>query len=391
MTAPVIQDNNVKLNKLSPILKWAGGKEQELKHIHPKMPKKINNYYEPFIGGGAMYFSMDVNEMFINDKSHELIDLYRAIASKDKKFFKAIDEMILDWKLLENVVEKHKVFFIDSYKGYASSKYDDNKIKDKIYDFVFHNADEFDGMFRESFNINIENFVYEIRKNILSKIKRMKKIESERGKLPDNDIMDNIESSLKSAFYMHFRHLYNNIKKYDIKQSFATAIFFFIRNYAYSGMFRYNKSGGFNVPYGGIGYNRKNLSKKVEYLQSAELLQHLKKTSIDNLDFEEFFIKNKPKKDDFIFLDPPYDSEFSTYAQNEFTRDDQTRLANYLIEDCKANWMMVIKHTGFIYNLYNKPNINISAFDKKYLVSFQNRNDKDVQHLLITNYTKDIR
>ena len=151
-------------------------------------------------------------------------------------------------------------------------------------------------------------------------------------------------------------------------------------------MFRYNKNGGFNVPYGGIGYNRKNLSKKLDYLKSKRLVQHLSKTTIDNLDFEQFFIKNKPKKDDFIFLDPPYDSEFSTYAQNEFTRDDQARLANYLVNKTKANWMMVIKHTDFIYDLYNKPNIKIGTFSKNYLVNFQNRNDKKVQHLVITSY-----
>jgi len=151
-------------------------------------------------------------------------------------------------------------------------------------------------------------------------------------------------------------------------------------------MFRYNKSGAFNVPYGGIGYNRKNLAKKVDYLQSKGLVQHLSKTTIDNLDFEEFFAKNKPQKGDFIFLDPPYDSEFSTYAQNEFTRADQARLANYLINSCKANWMMVIKNTDFIYGLYSKEGININTFDKKYLVSFQNRNNKEAEHLIITNY-----
>ena len=42
MTAPIIKHHNVKINRLSPILKWAGGKEQELKHIHPNIPAKIN-------------------------------------------------------------------------------------------------------------------------------------------------------------------------------------------------------------------------------------------------------------------------------------------------------------------------------------------------------------
>lgn len=386
MSTSELENNNIKTDRLTPILKWAGGKEQELKHIHPAMPKKINNFYEPFIGGGAVYFSMDSKKMFINDKSHELINLYNAIASEDKQFYNLIDEMILNWKALEKIRETNRDEFIKNYKNFSSNICDENQMKDIIFEFVVHHIDEFNSMFNSSFNKELPNFSNELNKNILNKMKRMKKIELERGKLPDNDILDNMESALKSAFYMHFRHLYNNIHNNNINHSFATAIFFFIRNYAYSGMFRYNKSGGFNVPYGGIGYNRKNLSKKVDYLKSKELVKHLSKTTIDNLDFEEFFIKNKPKKDDFIFLDPPYDSEFSTYAQNEFTRDDQIRLANYLVKDCKANWMMVIKHTDFIYDLYNKPNINIGIFSKKYLVNFQNRNDKKVEHLVITNY-----
>ena len=47
---------------------------------------------------------------------------------------------------------------------------------------------------------------------------------------------------------------------------------------------------------------------------------------------------------------------------------------------------MVIKYTPFIYDLYNRNGIIIQKFDKKYLVSFMNRNDKDVEHLIITNY-----
>lgn len=382
MVAPII----IKENRLSPILKWAGGKEQELKYIHPCLPKKINNYYEPFIGGGAVYFSINANEMFINDKSHELINLYNAIATQDIKFFSVVEEMMHNWKLLENIIVNNKLDFIDTYKQFSDNKIDDDKVKNWVTSFVLKHSKEFNGMFDTNFNVNIDNFLKEIRKNINNKMKRMKIIEIQRGELPDNDILDNMESALKSAFYMHFRYLYNNIKKYQIENSFAVAIFFFIRNFAYSGMFRYNKDGGFNVPYGGIGYNRKNLTKKIDYLKTNELIEHLNKTVIDNLDFEDFFKKNKPKKDDFIFLDPPYDSEFSTYAQNEFTRDDQKRLANYLINDCEANWMMVIKNTDFIYDLYNKDGIYMTSFDKKYLVSFQNRNDKDVEHLLITNY-----
>jgi DNA adenine methylase len=159
-----------------------------------------------------------------------------------------------------------------------------------------------------------------------------------------------------------------------------------MRNYAYSGMFRYSSKGDFNVPYGGIAYNSKQLTKKLSYYQSDDVKEHFSKTNIFNLDFEEFLRRTNPKENDFVFLDPPYDSEFSTYAQNAFTKEDQTRLANYMINKCRAKWMMIIKNTDFIYNLYNRAGINIRTFDKEYLVSFMNRNDKKVTHLLITNY-----
>lgn len=376
----------IKDQRLSPLLKWAGGKEQEIKHIHPVLPKEFADYYEPFVGGGAIYFSLDANNMFINDKSHELVALYKAVKNEDKLFFEVIDEVIHNWNLLESIVLNNKTFFVEKYLAFAAEEIDAQEMENWIMEFTLQHVEEFNGMFSATFNVNIGNFLKEIRKNFVNKTKRMKKIEAKKGTLPENDILENIEASFKSAFYMHFRHLYNNIAQYDICDSFAVAIFFFIRNYAYSGMFRYNKSGGFNVPYGGIGYNRKNLGKKVDYLKSQELVEHLKKTIIENLDFEDFFKKHEPKKDDFIFLDPPYDSEFSTYAQNQFTKDDQARLAKYLIEDCKAQWMMVIKNTDYIYSLYDKKGVYMTSFDKKYLVSFQNRNDKNAEHLIITNY-----
>lgn len=217
-------------------------------------------------------------------------------------------------------------------------------------------------------------------------MQRMCVLEKEKHELPDKDIDDNIITALKSAVYMYLRHLYNDA---DIRKSNSIlhcALFFFIRNYCYSGMFRYNDKGEFNVPYGGIGYNSKSMTGKIQYYKSMPLGHLFSKTNIFNMNFEEFLNKCNPTADDFIFLDPPYDTEFSTYARHEFTKDDQKRLANYLINQCEAKWMLIIKYTDFIFNLYNKKGITISTFNKKYLVSFMNRNDKDATHLLITNY-----
>ena len=214
----------------------------------------------------------------------------------------------------------------------------------------------------------------------------MRELELEKHILPDGDLEDNIETAIKSAVYMNYRHLYNDKDISNNYPKLHCALFFFMRNYAYSGMFRYSSKGEFNVPYGGIAYNSKLLGKKLNYYKSKELQDHFKKAKIFNLDFEQFLRTVKPKENDFIFLDPPYDSEFSTYAQNAFTREDQKRLADYMVKECKAKWMMIIKNTDFIYSLYDKKGINIRTFDKEYVVSFMNRNDKKVTHLLITNY-----
>jgi DNA adenine methylase len=392
---PVVTYNQINLNftnytkerKLEPLVKWAGGKEQELKYIIPNLPDYFENYYEPFVGGGSVYTAIQAKEYFINDKAHELIDLYKIIVSDERiMFFEAIEEIIHNWEVLGNISDKNQNFFIKIYKDFADEEISKDILSNKIYEFILKNSIEFNGLFSSYFNFNIENFLKEIKKNLVRKTSRMKVLEKEKGKLPDKDILDNIETALKSAFYMHFRHIYNFHKKYELNQAFYTAIFLFIRNYAYSGMFRYNSKGEFNVPYGGIAYNNKNFRKKIDYLKSAPLKELLSKTNIVNDDFFDFFQIYKPSKKDFIFLDPPYDTEFSTYAQNDFDKSDQQRLADYLLNDCEAKWMMIIKNTDFILNLYTNPKVKISTFDKTYLVSFMNRNNKETEHLLITNY-----
>ena len=377
---------------MNPIIKWAGGKEKELPYIKENLPNKIERYIEPFVGGGAVYFNIDVKKSLINDKSEELINLYKCIQENDKEFFSKLKSIHKNWRLLEKVVENNAKELLKMYREYCKeldiSTEDKNikvKFNDKIYAFVIKHAEEFNGILSSDFNIEIDNFINEIGKNLISKMNRMYKIEIQKKKMNDIDTLDNIECAFKSAFYMHFRHLYNECDNLNINTSFYTAIFYFIREFCYASMFRYNKNGKFNVPYGGISYNRKEFNKKIEYISSEKIRKYMKDTDIYCDDFEEFLNKIKPKKGDFIFLDPPYDTEFSTYAKNEFAKKDQVRLCEYL-KKTKANIMLIIKNTEFIYNLYNTKEFKIKTFDKKYLVSFQNRNDKDVEHLLITNY-----
>lgn len=370
------------MEKLKPFIKWAGGKEKELPIIMKNLPAHFNRYIEPFVGGGSVYLSMECETSIINDKSDELILLYKMVKTNNKVFHKSLSEINKNWIQLEKIVENSSDELIKLYSDY---KKDNSQIDFLIDEYMKNHKKELNNLLKEDLDINLYNLIMEIEKNLYSKIKRMYKIENERGEMCLVDIINNMKTAFKSAYYMYFRYLYNNRKKLKLSDEFYCAVFYFIRDYCYSAMFRYNANGEFNVPYGGISYNRKNFGKKIDYVKSNELINKLSNTKLYCLDFEDFCNKLELNEDDFIFLDPPYDTEFSTYAQNDFNKNDQIRLSNYLGQT-KAKFMLIIKNTDFIYNLYKDKGFNIKIFDKKYLVSFMNRNDKKVEHLLITNY-----
>lgn len=370
---------------LSPIIKWAGGKEKEIPQIIDNMPTDFINYYEPFVGGGSVYTAIQAQHSFINDKCNELISLLAYIKSQDATFFFWLQLINGTWCEMLSFARQQKQL-MDVYKAYREGQISDIELKTFINNYVSLQQEELLSILPNEFFWLRNIYIEEVKQNITRKMLRMKKIEQQKRLLPDGDICENIDTAFMSALYMYFRSLYNDDDLKKNHSKLLVALFCFIRNYSYSGMFRYNSNGDFNVPYGGIAYNNKTLANKISYYKSAELQALFDRTHIYNQDFETFFNEVTPTAEDFIFLDPPYDSDFSTYAGNEFTREDQKRLAKYLCEQCKAKWMMVIKYTPFIYSLYADRGLNIQAFEKQYLVSFMNRNDKKTKHLIITNY-----
>lgn len=379
------------MSRLSPIIKWAGGKEQELKYIHPLIPP-FQRYYEPFVGGGAVFFSIQAAQKFINDKSPELYRLYTMVARQDAVFFETLDRLLDSWQRISYLVDDNATSLIDLYKLHAHAGSSQTGMECALRSFLQGYSAFFLEMFSGSLALSGENFLRELERNVIEKARRMNLLEHRKGMLPDGDIVANLESALKSAFYMHLRYLYNvtrdqsPAKPQSFSPGTSAAIFFFVRENAYASMFRYNRHGAFNVPYGGITYNRKGLARKIDFMRSEALRLHLRDTIIEHMDFEAFLSKYAPREDDFVFLDPPYDSEFSTYARNVFDMGDQERLARYLIHDCRARFMLVIKHTPAIRTLYERPGLTVRSFEKTYLVSFQARNERGAEHLIITNY-----
>lgn len=369
---------------MTPIIKWAGGKEKELPYIIQNAPECFEDYYEPFVGGGSVFMAINASHYYINDLSVELKQLYQYIKNQDVVFFDSLMQLCIIWDRAAEYFISIQEELKSLYLKYRNGKYCDSDIKIYIDSLCNKSHSKITAILPLPFSKNKQKLIAEISSSLYSKMKRMRRIEEKKNILPEKDIFDNLETGIKGAIYTYLRTLYNDN---SLSSIIHCCLFFFIRNYAYSGMFRYNKKGDFNVPYGGIAYNKKSILPKINYYRSEELVQHFSNTTISGLDFETFFNSYTPKEDDFIFLDPPYDSEFSTYAQNEFSHSDHERLANYLIHHVQCKWLMIIKSTPFIMSLYsNNDNIKISSFEKEYQVSFMNRNQKNTTHLIIKNY-----
>lgn len=175
--------------------------------------------------------------------------------------------------------------------------------------------------------------------------------------------------------YYEIRDIFNGKRASSL--SFST-VYFFINKLAYSGMIRYNNNGDFNVPYG--RYKTFNT-----YLIKPDHYKLLSTARIMNESYETAF--ELAKSNDFIFLDPPYDTKFTDYGNEIFTGDFGEDEHRKLAEDFKnlsSPALMIISSTELINELY-KDYIQGKYF-KKYSVNIRNRFKSKAEHLIIANY-----
>lgn len=434
---------------MKPFIKWPGGKERELRYILPAKPNNIRNYVEPFLGGGAVFFALKEDEVSgnfsVNDLSDDLIDTYKFVKEHNEDFF--AEMMLIDQnnKEMAEVVTIQIERINQLYDNINNLVYDElNRLVSLLQQHISDNTAEdskteeeanleetiseetivedqlkikrkkllskAQGNVKDRRNAEIEQFLTDIQDNLVllgnlnqgndvyfDSIKAMivRRINSmiqqnDLGEETNIVIADVFECIFKSAFYSHIRNLYNHRNDEDspYNQAQMAAMYLFIRENCFSAMHRTNEYGEFNVPYGGISYNKHDFGKKRASLMNKALQERLRRTTISNRDFEEFLIEilEDATAEDFWFIDPPYDSAFSEYSRNEFSQADHIRLAN-LLSRAPAKAMVVIKRTEFIENLYRQyDNFRITNFAKNYDVNFYNRNQREVEHLIITNY-----
>lgn len=258
---------------LKPIIKWSGGKSDELKQILPHIPDTYSVYLEPFIGGGAIYFQLTPQNAVINDVHKELVDFYQSIKNGDSN---------------------------------------------AIYEFMKEHP-------------NDEETYYKVRG------------------YDGSAVLDNAKR------------------------------FYYLRKTCYRGMLRYNKKGEFNIPFGRYkNYNYEDIKNpKYEAL--------LQRTEVLNTSFETIF-EDYNDENNFMFLDPPYDSEFTDYGYCTFGKKEHEKLAE-CFKETKIKCLMIIGKTPFISELY--ADYIVGEYDKKYrfkLHSGRVGDEINTKHLIIKNY-----
>jgi DNA adenine methylase len=101
----------------------------------------------------------------------------------------------------------------------------------------------------------------------------------------------------------------------------AAELFYYLNRTGYNGLCRFNNSGGFNVPFG----RYKTINYRKDFLEYREVFANWEFT---NTDFDKIPLQS----DDFVYADPPYDVEFTSYSQGGFGWPEQERAAKWLAE-----------------------------------------------------------
>ncbi|HEU4432476.1 MAG TPA: Dam family site-specific DNA-(adenine-N6)-methyltransferase [Pyrinomonadaceae bacterium] len=123
----------------------------------------------------------------------------------------------------------------------------------------------------------------------------------------------------EQLFYRHRARFNKLIKNGGATSAEAAELFYYLNRTCFNGLCRFNKSGEFNVPFG--TYSTVNYD--VDFSSYPAVLRDW---TFTNVDVERVAIK----KGDFVYADPPYDVEFTTYSSGGFSWNDQKRAAEFL-------------------------------------------------------------
>tara|TARA_B100001939_G_scaffold323371_1_gene314556 strand:+ start:1722 stop:2564 length:843 start_codon:yes stop_codon:yes gene_type:complete len=127
---------------IKPFVKWVGGKTQLIKQIEDRLPKNFNNYFEPFVGAGAIFMHLQNDKTFINDISEELITAYNTIKETPKELMSLLKQHEIEHE--KNPKEYYyKIRALDRNKNWS----DVSDLK-KTARMIYLNKGCFNGLYR---------------------------------------------------------------------------------------------------------------------------------------------------------------------------------------------------------------------------------------------------
>jgi DNA adenine methylase len=222
-----------------PFLKWAGGKRQLLPQYLRLLPTTYSRYFEPFLGGGALFFQQQAKGSYLSDINHELIDCYQAIRDQ-------VEQVIVE-------LQKHK------------------------YD---------------------KDYFYSIR--------------------------EQDPTTLKLAA--------------------RAARTIFLNRTGFNGLYRVNRSGRFNVPFG--RYKNPTICDVDNLRLCSQSLRRVKIRACDYVQACE-----RTKAGDFVYFDPPYtpisaSSDFTAYHPDGFPWQQQERLAQLVDRLTKKGVLVMLSNSN---------------------------------------------
>ena len=209
----------------------------------------------------------------------------------------------------------------------------------------------------------------------------------------NDELFESLKNELKKHEVNHSEEYYYQIRSMDKEEGFLTlpiyvraARMIYLNKSCFNGLYRVNSKGFFNVPSGRkkkvVTFDEENFDSLREYFRNNDI-------TILNGDFEDA-VKNA-KAGDFVYFDPPYDvienkNSFTSYAKNDFGKDEQIRLAKlYKKLSDKGVMVMLSNHnTAFINELYKV--FNIHVVNAKRTINSKADGRGDVEEVIITNY-----
>lgn len=264
-----------------PFLKWAGGKNSLLSQFTPLLPPvgSYKRYFEPFLGGGAVFFSLQPEHAYLTDLNHELIEVYRIVRDDVERLIEALHRHYND----------HDYF----YRVRAWSPAD------------------------------------------LSPVER-------------------------------------------------AARFIFLNRTCYNGLYRVNRAGQFNVPFG--RYANPTICDEPTLRTASAALQN---AHLAELDFER--ATEHAQQGDLIYFDPPYHplsltSSFTSYTSSGFAAAEQMRLAElFCALDKRGCYLMLSNSTApLIRRLYD--GFHVHEVDARRAINSNGDGRGVIKEYLITNF-----